>query len=148
MGYRSTVGMVIRTGDDQQKFREMLALLKSEGLLAEMEKEWNDDDWGYDGERFVFYVEDVKWYDSFRAIKLVEEIWARFEDALPDEQTDALPDEQTDELWSGMFCRIGEDSTDVEEVYMGYSPPFDELQINRFIEMDRSALGMKLFEEK
>jgi hypothetical protein len=26
---------------------------------------------------------------------------------------------------------------------MGYSPPFDELQLNRFIEMDRSALGMK-----
>jgi len=50
----------IRTGDDQQKFREMLALLKVEGVLAEMEKEWNDDDWGYDGERFVFYVEDVK----------------------------------------------------------------------------------------
>lgn len=135
MGYRSTVGIVIRTGDDQQKFREMLALLKVEGVLAEMEKEWNDDDWGYDGERFVFYVEDVKWYDSFRAIKLVEEIWARFD----------APhlSGQTDELWSGVFCRIGEDSTDVEEKYMGYNPPFDELQLNRFIEMDRSALGMK-----
>jgi len=36
MGYRSTVGMVIRTGDDEQKFREMLALLKVEGLIAEM----------------------------------------------------------------------------------------------------------------
>ena len=135
MGYRSTVGMVIRTGDDEQKFREMLALLKVEGVLAEMEKEWNDDDWGYDEERFVFYVEDVKWYDSFRAIKLVEEIWERFEDA--------LPDDQTNELWSGMFCRIGDDAADVEEKYMGYNPPFDELQINRFIEMDRSALGMK-----
>jgi hypothetical protein len=135
MGYRSNVGMIIQAGDDKQKFREMLALLKVEGVLTEMEKEWNDDEWGYNDEQFAFYVEDVKWYDSFRAIKLVEEIWERFEDA--------LPDDQTDELWSGMFCRIGEDATDVEEKYMGYSPPFDELQINRYIEMDRSALGMK-----
>jgi len=83
----------------------------------------------------VLYVGGVKWYDSFRAIKLVGEIWARFEDA--------LPDDQTNELWSGMFCRIGDDANDVEEKDMGYSPPFDELQISRYLEMDRSVLGMK-----
>jgi hypothetical protein len=140
MGYRSNVGMIIQAGDDKQKFREMLALLKVEGLIAEMEKEWNDDEWGYDGERFVFYVEDVKWYDSFRAVKLVDEIWTRFDDA--------LPADPTDDHWSGLFCRIGEDSTDVEEKSIGYNPPWEDLQINRFIEMNDSALGKKLFEEK
>lgn len=140
MGYRSTVGMVIRCGEDKQEFREMLAVLKVEGLLAEMAKEWDDKDWGYDDEQFSFYVEDVKWYDSFRAIRLVDDIWARFEDNLP-----ASP---TNEHWSGLFCRIGDDATDIEEKNMGYNPPWEDLQIGRYIDINKSALGKKLFEEK
>jgi hypothetical protein len=118
MGYRSEVCMSIY-GDSPQAMRELKAMIDAAGV--DLNAHWADHDWGIDEKNFFFLVDDVKWYDSFPEVQAVMKIWNLAMD-LNEEP------EEGGAKFSGIFLRIGEDNTDVEEESFGdpwaYDPPY------------------------
>ena len=102
MGYRSDVGIcVVRINPNAPSIPEMMALAKTKGI--DVGAHWNSSNYGRNDDEFAFYVEYVKWDDSYHAVKIMEELVNFFEDASRDE-----------DFYSGIHCRIGEDTDDVE----------------------------------
>lgn len=117
MGYRSEVCVSIY-GESPQAMRELKAMMDAAGVDL---SGWADDDWGIDEQRFFFLVDDVKWYESFPEVQAVMKIWN-----LAMELSEEMEEGGT--KFSGIFLRIGEDNTDIEEESFGnpwdYDPPY------------------------
>jgi hypothetical protein len=108
MGYRSDVCMVIY-GEHQYAMRELKALMDAAGI--DLTKDWGDDRWGIDDEQFCFLTDDVKWYDSYPEVQAVMKVWQLAQDTGEDE--DGLT------RYSGIFLRIGEETSDIEQESFG-----------------------------
>ena len=130
MGYRSTVGIYIaRTFGDAPSVPEALALAKAKGAISEatFAEYWSSDSFGWDNETFVFYVEDVKWYSTYKEVTAIEALYQFFEE---------MVDEAGRNQFDGKFCRIGEESNDIEDKYFGDGTAWDNMYVSRSIEFN------------
>lgn len=134
MGYRSEVCMTIY-GETKQDMRDLKIMLDTAGV--NLDKEWSPDSWGINDEVFSFHVHETKWYEGFPDVQAVMKVW---ELAISLNET-----EPETEKFSGVFLRIGEDNTDVEEDSFGDPWSHDPPYVNRCIQNPRSgALGSRL----
>ena len=133
MGYRSLVGICFsRDKDTAPSVPELLAMARVKGILKEegLGKYWSDEDYGWDENKFIFYVEDVKWYEGYEDVQSMEDLFAFVEEL-----------SQENEHWySGTFLRIGEEDSDVENKTFGHNP-WDHMVLCRSISFDESLLG-------
>jgi len=135
MGYRSTVGIrVQRTDPDAPDIPTVLALAKAKGIISDnfFEANWHKDASGWDADNFVFYNEDVKWYDGYESVDGVNKLYAFFEELDDDEGK-----------YKGAFCRIGEDPTDVTSEHFG-EDGWELVCVTRNIEIELDLLGDRL----
>jgi len=135
MGYRSTVGIrVQRTDPDAPDIPTVLALAKAKGIISDnfFEVHWHKDASGWDADNFVFYNEDVKWYDGYEPVDGVNKLYAFFQELDDDEGK-----------YKGAFCRIGEDETDSSVEHFG-EDGWELAWVARSIEMEMDLLGDRL----
>ena len=137
MGYRSEVCMTIY-GETEQDMRDLKVMMDTAGI--DLDGHWSPGHWGINDEFFSFHVHEVKWYEAFPEVQAVMKVW---ELAISLNETERKEGES--ERFSGMFLRIGEDNTDVEEDSFGDPWAKDCPYVNRYIENPRSlALGSRL----
>jgi hypothetical protein len=126
MGYRSQVGAVIsvdawtsepETDDDRDrmllKYKEMIGFIKLSKFYEVLQKEDDRDSIGWRGGEFFFYVQDWKWYPDYEIVKAWDELWSLMQDI---------------EGISGYFCRVGEESNDIEQENFGEEPDYEAFQ--------------------
>lgn len=137
MGYRSEVCMTIY-GETEQDMRDLKVMMDTAGI--DLDGHWSPGHWGINDEFFSFHVNEVKWYEAFPEVQAVMKVW---ELAISLNETERKEGET--ERFSGVFLRIGEDNTDVEEDSFGDPWAKDCPYVNRYIENPRSlALGSRL----
>lgn len=140
MGYRSTVGIMFKRDDqDAPSMPEVLALAKTKGIWEgdKLGGHWNDD-YGWSDDKFLFYVEDVKWYDTYPDVQLMEDLYSFVEELSI----------ESGGWYSGMFLRIGEQDDDVEQKTFGGSP-WDDMWLVRAVEFhDAELLGNQAKQEE
>ena len=132
MGYRSVVGIMFKRDLPQApSVPEILALAKTKGILEGdgIGEYWNDSDYGWNDDKFVFYVEDVKWYEAYPDVQAMEKLYAFVEELSRD----------SGDWYSGMFCRIGEEESDSEQKSFG-NDPWSEMWLVRAIEFEDGDL--------
>lgn len=137
MGYRSDVGIAVRRHDENvPDIPTLLALAKTKGIIGNdyFEKEWSKDSFGWDTNNFVFYVEAVKWYEDNPSVKAMEKLFEFFASV---NHGDNL---RSDDSYSGVLCRVGEETTDVTEETFGDNW-YDLMSIRTVINFDDSFLG-------
>jgi hypothetical protein len=140
MGYRSTVGIAFTRDDPEAPdIPTLIALAKTQGVLEGdgLGKYWDDQDYGWDADKFMFYVGDVKWYEAYPDVQSMEELFRFVESFNTDDKGEDRP------WYTGMFCRIGEETNDVEEHSFG-EEPWNLVYVTRSLEFDGSLLGNKL----
>ena len=139
MGYRSCVGICFtRDSDKAPAIPLLITLAKMKELLSTdyFEETWNVADSGWNDDEFVFYVEDVKWYEGYSDVQAMEKFFEFVESMNRD-------DDGNDRDWySGSFVRIGEETADIEEKSFG-PDPWDQLYVVRGMEFDQSLLGKR-----
>ena len=117
MGYRSMVGIMFkRDNKDAPSIPTVLALAKTKGILQgeTLGEHWNDTDYGWNDDKFLFYVTDVKWYEGYPDVQAMEKLY---------EFVEGLQSENQAQSWySGMFCRLGEQDDDTEQKSFGNDP--------------------------
>ena len=126
MGYRSDVGAVIRVDkidNAERVFAEFIGKIKLIG--DDFFNGWDHNDYGWGSGRFIFSVEDVKWYPDYEAVKAFDAIWELASN------TEGI---------SGYFVRIGEEYNDIETDSFGDDPPYDEVYPVRSIGFDTTTL--------
>ena len=134
MGYRSDVGIAVRRHDvDAPDIPTLLALAKTKGIISHdyFETAWRMDSFGWDVDNFMFYVEYVKWYEDDPSVKAMERLFAFFEEVQADHE---------DSAYSGVFCRVGEETTDVTEETFGDNW-YDLMSVRTVINFDDGFLG-------
>ena len=136
MGYRSTVGIMFkRDNKDAPSIPTVLALAKTKGILQGdgLGQYWKDSDYGWDDDKFLFFVSDVKWYEGYPDVEAMEKLY---------EFVEELQNESEVQSWySGMFCRIGENDDDTEQKTFG-DDPWGEMWLVRDIGFEsRELLG-------
>jgi hypothetical protein len=134
MGYRSVVGIMFkRDNKDAASIPTVLALAKTKGILEGdgIGKYWDDKDYGWDDDKFIFYVDDVKWYESYPDVQAMEKLY-EFVEELNNES-------ELHSLYSGMFCRIGEEANDTEQRCFG-DDPWSEMWLVRDIGFEGGGL--------
>ena len=134
MGYRSTVGIMFkRDNKDAPSIPTVLALAKTKGILQGdgLGQYWNDEDYGWDDNKFLFFVSDVKWYEGYPDVEAMEKLY---------EFVEELQNESEVQSWySGMFCRIGENNDDTEQKTFG-DDPWGEMWLVRDIGFESTEL--------
>lgn len=134
MGYRSTVGIMFkRDNKDAPSIPTVLALAKTKGILQGdgLGQYWNDTDYGWNDDKFLFYVTDVKWYESYPDVQAMEKLY---------EFVEGLQNETEIQSWySGMFCQIGENSDDTVQKTFG-DDPWSEMWLVRDIGFESNDL--------
>lgn len=140
MGYRSDVGMAVRRHDaNAPDIPTLLALAKTKGIISNdyFETAWHMDSFGWDADNFMFYVEAVKWYEDDPSVKAMEKLFAFFEEVASDR------DDFSTEQYSGVFCRVGEETTDITEETFGNNW-YDLMYTRTVIDFDQSLLGNQI----
>jgi hypothetical protein len=134
MGYYSDVGFVVSvdnysdTCDEETKNKFALAVGAFK-LLGDKFLQSFDDQIGWRDGRITFYIGSVKWYDDYEDIKQFDAVWEALQ------EIDGV---------SGVYVRIGEETTDLEEEYFGEQPSFDEINMRRYIDMQELIDEKKL----
>ena len=126
MGYRSDVAAVIRVDkidNAERVFAEFIGKVKLIG--DDFFNDWNQNDYGWGENRFVFFVDGVKWYSDYDEVKAFNAIWELASN------TEGL---------SGYFVRIGEEYDDIETDCFGIDPPGDEVCPVRSIHLEPEKL--------
>lgn len=133
MGYRSKVGIMFRrVNKDSPSIPTVLALAKTKGIITGdgIGQYWNDSDYGWNDDKFLFCVEDVKWYEAYPDVQAMEKLY-EFVESLNESEDEVRP-------YDGMFCRIGDNEDDVEQKSFG--EPWDEMWIVRDIGFESGDL--------
>jgi hypothetical protein len=126
MGYSSEVAYLIEgSKEDIISFITKVRLLG--GPASEALKEVTVG--AYDeGDLYIaFEARGVKWYPDFDDVKSHEELWNLAEDETNEDGLQAF---------SGAFCRVGEDTNDLEERNFGDDVPYDRVYITRGVGAD------------
>lgn len=128
MGYRSEVAYKIAFNmkDDFWGFVAESKLDPETALC------WSEDEKDYftvDEEKYEirFYCDSVKWYDEYPEVKCHQMLWEKASER----------DDEGIEV-DGAWCRIGEESDDIQEMYFG-NDSYDMVRISRSIEIDWQA---------
>ena len=127
MGYRSDIAYKIKF-EKKEDFWGFIAESKLDPDTALcFDKEENEGNFVVDEEKFeiTFLAEGWKWYDEYPEVKCHEALWEKAE-----ERSNALNVEV-----DGAWCRIGEESDDVNERYFG-NDPYDMVRISRQVVVD------------
>ena len=136
MGYRSLVGIIFKRRDPSApSVPEVLALAKTKGILTheKLGEFWDDEDYGWDNDKFLFYVENVKWYEDYPEVSMMEQLLGFVESLNTDEEG------ETRYWYDGMFCRVGEENDDNEIKSFG-DDPWSLMWLNRSIGFEHSEL--------
>jgi hypothetical protein len=126
MGYRSQVAGCIsvdkvlikpESGEsywdyDKAKFKEMIGFIKLTKFY-ELWTESDNDAFGWKDGAFIMHANDWKWYPDYPIVQAWEEMWTAMQEI---------------EGISGYFCRVGEDTDDVEQEEFGDDPCYDYFQ--------------------
>ena len=95
---------------DKAKFKEMVGFIK----LSRFYELWNtkpdDESFGWEDGYFILYGSDWKWYEDYEDVKAWNELWHSMR------QVEGI---------SGYFCRVGEESDDIEEHNFGDDPCYE-----------------------
>ena len=95
---------------DKAKFKEMIGFIK----LSRFYELWNtkpdDESFGWEDGYFILYGSDWKWYEDYEDVKAWNELWHSMR------QVEGI---------SGYFCRVGEESDDIEEHNFGDDPCYE-----------------------
>ena len=132
MGYRSVVGIMFkREKSEAPSVPEILALARTKGILQGdgLGQYWNDEDYGWDDNKFLFYVEEVKWYEGYPDVQAMEKLFAFVEEL----------SRESGDWYSGMLLRIGEEDSDVEQKTFG-NDPWSRMWLVRAIEFEDGEL--------
>jgi hypothetical protein len=127
MGYRSQVAGIIsvnrvlikpESGEsyydyDRAKFKEMIGFIKLTKFYELWSQSSDKDAFGWKDGAFILYGADWKWYPDYPDVQAWEEMWENMQDI---------------EGISGYFCRVGEDTDDVETDEFGDDPCYDYFQ--------------------
>lgn len=127
MGYRSDIAYKIRF-EKAEDFWGFIAESKLDPDTALcFSKEENEGNFIVDEERFeiCFLAEGWKWYDEYPEVKAHQALW---------EKAESRSDEHGVEV-DGAWCRIGEESDDLNERYFG-NDPWDMVRISRQVVVD------------
>jgi hypothetical protein len=141
MGYRSAVGICFkRESDKAPTIPELITFAKMKDVLPAnyFEEKWSARDYGWDDNKFVFHVEDVKWYESYPEVKAMEQ----FFEFVGEMNQEGEGEGDVRDWYSGSFARIGEETTDIEEKSFG-PDPWEQLCVVRSLELDTSLLGKR-----
>jgi len=146
MGYRSKVGIMFRRRNkNSPSIPTVLALAKTKGILQgeTLGEHWNASDYGWTDDKFLFCVEDVKWYEAYPDVQAMEKLY-EFVESL---NKSAEEDKILSYAYDGMFCRIGDNEDDVEQKSFG--EPWSEMWIVRDIGFEsEDLLGNQTQENK
>lgn len=117
MGYRSQVAGVFSVDSfnsdneqDRAKFKEMIGFIKLSRFWELWNNQENEDHFGWEEGAFVLYGADWKWYPDYPDVKAWDQLWENMQEI---------------EGISGYFCRVGEETDDVEEMTFGGDPCYD-----------------------
>jgi hypothetical protein len=130
MGYRSEVAMVIKA-KDESAFREfclhlkLFATAEMGGVVLSKDLWADEDEVGFTEDSIIFHVSNVKWYEDFPEVIRMDKLW-QFASDYEDDKKVGL---------SGTFYRIGEEDADIEGKCFGDDPPYEEIQLCRYIEV-------------
>ena len=72
-----------------------------------------------------FHADGVKWYDEYDEVQCHQALWTKARERCDDDGIEV----------DGAYCRIGEESDDVDERYFG-NDPWDMVRISRQIVVD------------
>jgi len=126
MGYRSEVAYKIKF-DKADDFWGFIAEAK---LDPETSLCWSEDEKDYfevveDKYEIRFYCDSVKWYDEYDEVQAHMNLWSKAQERCNENGVEV----------DGAYCRIGEESDDVDERYFG-NDPWDMVRISRGISID------------
>lgn len=123
MGYRSEVLMRVESEDLKPILLEMALL--SEGInWSELKQHWKEN-LQYDNTRIHLEIDQVKWYDGYKEIDIIEKFWSYLE------QFDANEENYT---IHGCFLRIGEDESDITSKFINEG--WELGHVTSYIEVD------------
>lgn len=134
MGYRSDVGLyIVGNEEDFAVFCAALKLWANAEYNGKLFDTWEDTTWGWNKTCITFFTQSVKWYDDYPEVIRIESLW----------EFAAKWEQQHDKSLSGVFIRIGEETTDIEERFFGYDPPWDFMRVGRYIDVsyDKAPFG-------
>ena len=117
MGYRSQVAGCFSVDSfssdneqDRAKFKAMIGFIKLSRFWELWNTKENEDHFGWQDGAFVLYGADWKWYESFPDVQAWDQLWESM---------------QKVEGISGYFCRVGEETDDIEEHNFGDDPCYE-----------------------
>jgi len=127
VGYRSQVAGIFsvdldRTEDENgkahfsynpAKFKEMIGFIKLSRFWELWNQEGTSEHFGWRDGRFIMYGADWKWYPDYQDVQAWENLWNQMQEI---------------EGISGYFCRVGEETNDIETEEFGEDPCYDYFQ--------------------
>jgi hypothetical protein len=127
MGYRSDIAYKIRF-EKEEDFWGFIAESKLDPDTALcFDREENEGKFLVDEQKYeiCFLAEGWKWYDDYPEVKCHQALWEKAE-----ERSEVLH-----VAVDGAWCRVGEESDDVNERYFG-NDPYDMVHISRQVIVD------------
>lgn len=141
MGYRSEVAFIFSVdeyiserAEDQEKFKSLVGFFKLSEFYAiatspEYDLKKPDADGtgiGWKDGNVMFYASGWKWYEGYPIVEEYAKLW---------EQLEKL------EGISGYFCRVGEETGDIEEEEFGDDPNYEFFAPRSYMQLDDSIVG-------
>jgi hypothetical protein len=140
MGYRSQVAFVLSVDSydktnpaDVGVFKSLVGFFKLSDFYTigtnedyALHKSEHGQGIGWKDGNVMFHAEDWKWYDGYTIVEAFKTLW---------EQIQGL------EGISGYFCRVGEETGDVEEDSFGDDPNFEFFAPRSYMQLDDTVVG-------
>lgn len=145
MGYRSDVAMFVGAQTPKQ-FDRFLVQFKlwhlaefGPSLKDGVFMGWDEQDYGFGADHFVFHTLDVKWYDTYPEVQRMEMLWQFIKNFINAEQQD----EGGVTTFEARFVRIGEAVEDVQIEDLGWAEKWacNGISIRREILIDESDMS-------
>jgi hypothetical protein len=95
---------------DKAKFKEMIGFIKLSRFYELWNTTFDAEAFGWEDGYFILYGSDWKWYEDYEDVKAWGELWHSMR------QVEGI---------SGYFCRVGEESNDIEEHNFGDDPCYE-----------------------
>jgi hypothetical protein len=106
---------------DQAKFKEMIGFIKLSRFWELWNQNGDSEHFGWRNGKFILYGADWKWYPDYEDVKAWNELWENMQEI---------------EGISGYFCRVGEETDDIETEEFGEDPCYDYFHAFSAIQFD------------
>lgn len=130
MGYRSQVLMRIESPNLKEIILEMA--LTSKINWSAIKTTWVDS-LQFNTTRIELQLDQMKWYDTYEEVRMIESFWKYMEE-LETEEAEKTPTMEKSYPLDGVFLRIGEDTDDIEELFIGDG--WELAHVNSFITVE------------